>query len=45
VPEVLASARSLHDAVQRHELRYDDPAHVILLLVDGCRSSEHTPVP
>jgi hypothetical protein len=32
VLEVLASARVLHDAVERHELRYDDPSHVVLLV-------------
>src|SRR5215207_82909 len=35
--EALGSARVLHHTVQRHELRYDDPAHRILLRI-GCRS-------
>jgi hypothetical protein len=28
MPEVLASARSLDDSVERDELSYDDPSHL-----------------
>jgi hypothetical protein len=33
VLEALGSARVFHDTVERHELRYDDPSHLVPLLV------------
>jgi len=43
VLEALRSARILHDAVQRHELRYDDPSHLILLLALSGRRYHNQP--